>query len=171
MKVFVMVGFMSFIYHNIMDGISIALLLFIEESRASVITFTTLYVSLVVLGFIVLFISYSLYITFRGNLTACENIFTCLVSTFMLIAVFPAVVLFVIMYMIIVFSLNLKGVTGIVTGLIPSIALSAASWYIKKRLEKQSATSQSHIGEAMNDGEREETEDNADSKRLLSHET
>ena len=92
----------------------------------------------------------------------------------MLITVFSAVVQFVTMYMIIVFSLNLKGVTGIVTGLIPSIALSAASWYIKKRLGRQSATSQSQYGttgEAMNDGEREETEDNADSKRLLSHKT
>ena len=56
----------------------------------------------------------------------------------MLISVFGAVALMVVMYnMIIVFSLNLKGVAGIVTGLIPSIALSAAPWYIKKRLEKE----------------------------------
>ncbi|CAI8048541.1 hypothetical protein GBAR_LOCUS26762, partial [Geodia barretti] len=34
-------------------------------------------------------------------------------------------------------EVKLKGVAGIVTGLIPSIALSAASWYIKKRLEKE----------------------------------
>ena len=76
------------------------------------------------------------------------------------------------MYTIVVMSLNLKGVTGIVTGLIPTIALSAASWYIKNRLEKQSATSQSQygtIGEARNDGEREkeENEDNKQRNSLL----
>ena len=138
MKVLVMLGFMSFIYHNIMDGISITFLLFIEESRASVITFTTLYVSLVL--FLVLVISYSLYTIVCGinsNNTACEQIFTRCGSTFMLITVFPAVMLMVIMYMVIVFSLDMNGVTGILTGLIPSIALSAASWYIKKRLEKE----------------------------------
>ena len=176
-KVLVMLGFMSFIYHNIMDGISITFLLFIEESRASVITFTTLYVSLVL--FLVLVISYSLYTIVRGinsNDTACEQIFTRCGSTFMLITVFPAVMLMVIMYMVIVFSLDLKGVAGIVTGLIPSIALSAASWYIKKRLEKevsQSNTATSQLpqsgatGEAMNDGEREETEDSTDDRQML----
>ena len=60
----------------------------------------------------------------------------------MLISVFGAVALMV------VFSLILKGVAGIVTGLIPFIALSAASWYIKKRLEKEvgeSNTATSHL--------------------------
>ncbi|CAI8012630.1 hypothetical protein GBAR_LOCUS8095 [Geodia barretti] len=70
----------------------------------------------------------------------------------------------------------LGGVAGILTGLIPSIALSAASWYIKKRLEKevsQSNTATSQLpqsgttGEAMNDGEREETEDNTDDRQML----
>ena len=89
--------------------------------------------------------------------------------------VFPAVMLMVVMYMIIVLSLNLKGVTGIVTGLIPSIALSAASWYIKKRLVKEmsqsnTATNQSQYeptGGTVNDEEREETEDNTDDQRML----
>ena len=94
----------------------------------------------------------------------------------MLISVFGAVALMVVMYMIIVFSLNLNGVAGIVTGLIPSIALSATSWYIKKRLDKKvgrsnTATSQlpqyGATGEAMNDGEREETEDNTDDRQML----
>ncbi|CAI8049037.1 hypothetical protein GBAR_LOCUS27001 [Geodia barretti] len=70
----------------------------------------------------------------------------------MLISVFGAVALMVVMYMIIVFSLNLKGVAGILTGLIPSIALSAASWYIKKRLEKevsQSNTATSQLPQSM----------------------
>ena len=54
----------------------------------------------------------------------------------MLITVFGAVMLIVIMYMI---SLKLTGISGIITGLIPSIALSAVSWYIKKRLQIEEA--------------------------------
>ena len=70
----------------------------------------------------------------------------------------------VVIYMIIVFSLNLKGVTGILTGLIPSIALSAASWYIRKRLLKNEA-SRSNIqdqpanDEVINNREREDVDD------------
>ena len=88
--------------------------------------------------------------------------------------VFPAVILMVVMYTIVVMSLSLKGLTGIVTGLTPSIALSAASWYIKKILEKEmsssnTATSQSQYGTTggkVNGGEREKTEDNtADGQR------
>ena len=45
----------------------------------------------------------------------------------MLITVFGAVMLIVIMYMILFFSLKLTGLSGIITGLIPSIALSAVS--------------------------------------------
>ena len=48
--------------------------------------------------------------------------------------------LIVIMYiMVLFFSLKLTGINGIITGLIPSIALSAVSWYIKKRLQREEA--------------------------------
>ena len=83
---------------------------------------------------------------------------------------FGAVVLMIVMYMVIMFSLNLQGVGGIVTGLIPSIGLSAASWYIKKWLDKelsQSNTSQTEQGATagpLNDGQ---TEDSTDDHTLL----
>ena len=54
----------------------------------------------------------------------------------LLLSIFGAVGLMIVVYMTIFFSLRLHGFSGIVTGLIPSIALSAASWYIKKRLER-----------------------------------
>ena len=57
----------------------------------------------------------------------------------MLIIVFGAVMLIVIMYMVLFFSLKLTGISGIITGLIPSIALSAVSWYIKNRLLREEA--------------------------------
>ena len=77
----------------------------------------------------------------------------------------------VVIYMIIVFSLNLKGVTGILTGLIPSIALSAASLYIKKRLLIKEA-SRSKIQDqpecgANDEGNNREREDVVDGRNLL----
>ena len=175
MRVLVLFSFMSFVYHSVMDGISVVFALFIEESRIITVTLTLLYISFLV--FLVLFVSFSLLGLFRSknNDVLCyRNFITCYGGLCMFIIVFPAIVLMLVMYMIIVFSLNLKGVTGIVTGLIPSIALSAASWYIKKRLGKEmsqsnTATSQSQYGTTggtVNDGEREETEENTDHERV-----
>ena len=71
-----------------------------------------------------------------------------------------------VLYMIIVLSLNLQGVSGIVTGLIPSIALSSISWYIKKRLLTKGHTNLSGNGPSelqteprANEGEEDERED------------
>ena len=55
----------------------------------------------------------------------------------MLLIVFGAVMMVIVMYTIILFSLKLTGVKGVVTGLIPSVGLFAASWYIKKRLHRE----------------------------------
>ena len=55
----------------------------------------------------------------------------------MLISVFGAVGMIVVLYLILILSLRLEGFSGVLTGLIPTIALSAASWYIKKRLLKR----------------------------------
>ena len=58
---------------------------------------------------------------------------------------FGAVALIVVVYLIVFFSLKLKGFTGVLAGLIPSIALSAASWYIKKKLLKRAISPSSNI--------------------------
>ena len=169
LRVLILFGFMSFIYHRIMDAISFAFLLFIEDSRVTVVTFALLYASFII--FLVLFISFSILILFRGtqtNVSHSRQFLNCFGGIFMLISVFISIVLMVIIYVIIVLSLNLKGLTGIVTGLVPSIALSAGSWYMKKRLEKEmrqsdTATGQSQYG-TMNDGARE---DNSDDRSML----
>ena len=77
----------------------------------------------------------------------------------------------IVVYMTIFFSLRLHGFSGIVTGLIPSIALSAASWYIKKRLERglsqpNTDTTQPEYGATagtVNDGENNDS----DEQRML----
>ena len=165
MKALVLFGFMNFVYHSVMDVISIAFLMFIEDSRTTIITLTLCYFSLLV--FLVLFNSFSIFSLFRGrnnNDPFCRRCCNLFGGLCLFITVFPAIMLMVVIYMIIVFSLNLKGVTGILTGLIPSIALSAASWYIRKRLLKNEA-SRSNIqdqpanDEVINNREREDVDD------------
>ena len=161
LRVLIMFSFMSFVYHIIMDFIAVAFLLFIPEARSSIITYTLLYISLLI--FLVLFASYSLLTLFRGrhsNTSGWRQCLNCFGGAFVYITVFSALVLMVVSYMIIVFSLKLQGVSGIVTGLVPSIALSSISWYIKKRLLTKGHTNSSRSGPsqlqtepaAINDG-------------------
>ena len=167
LKVLVMFSFMVFIHCNIMDVISLTFMMFIERTRVIIITIAFLYISLMI--FLILSVSFSLFILLNGS-NAGMSIFQQMVAFLggvcTLISVFGAVALIVVVYMIVFFSLNLKGVSGIVTGLIPSIALSAASWYIKKRLleralNRSNIPDQPECGATNNDGEME------DDQRLL----
>ena len=158
MKVLIMFSFMMFIHRNIMDVISFTFMMFIERSRVIIITIAFLYISLMI--FLILSVSFSLFIMLNGSnagMSICQQMITFLGGVCTLISVFGAVALIVV-YMIAFFSLNLKGVTGIVTGLIPTIALSAASWYIKKRLLERAlnrphTSDQPECGATNNDGE------------------
>ena len=162
-SVLVMFSLMVFLHHNIMDAISFGFALFIEPTRIIVITIGLFYISLMV--FLVLSVSLSIFIRGRNTRTPLYQQFISLVGVvILLLTIFAAVGLTFVVYMIIFFSLRLHGLSGIVTGLIPSIALSAASWYIKKRLERglsqpNTDTTQPEYGATagtVNDGENNE---------------
>ena len=158
-----------------MDFISISFLLFMEQIRLIAVIITLLYIS--VLMFLILSLSLSLFSLLHGNNAPLYQQFLRFIgSVCSFIAVFTAVMLLVVMYMIAFFSLNLQGFTGIVTGLIPSIALSATSWFIKNRLVRERnysnvTTGQSHYGitgmSINNDDEVIQTEDNTDDQDLI----
>ena len=167
MRVLVLFSFMVFIHHNIMDIISLGFMMFIEQSRVQIVTIALLYTSSLV--FLVLCILFSLFIMLNGSnagMSIVQQILTFVGGVCTLISVFGAVALTVVLYLIIFFSLRLQGFTGILTGLIPSIALSAASWYIKKRLleralNRSNISDQPECAATINDGEVE------DDQRLL----
>ena len=171
MSVLVMFSLMVFLHHNIMEAISFGFALFIEPSRVFVITIGLFYISLMV--FLVLSVSLSIFILRgRNTRTPLYQQFISLVGiVILLLTIFGAVGLMVVVYMIIFFSLRLHGFSGIVTGLIPSIALSAASWYIKKRLDRglsqpNTDTTQPEYGATagtVNDGENKDS----DEQRML----
>ena len=165
LRVLVLFSFMSFIYHSILDVISVTLLLFIEETRTSTVVLTLLYISLLV--FLVLIVSFSLFSLIHSNVSGSQCL-SCFGGAFIFIAVFGALMLLIAIYMIIVFSLHLQGLSGIVTGLIPSIVLSSISWYIKNKLltkEHNTGSSNSDMsqlptqyGTIINDNEKLEAE-------------
>ena len=171
MSVLVMFSLMVFLHRNIMEAISFGFMLFIEPSRIIVITIGLFYISLMV--FLVLSVSLSIFILRgRNTRTPLYQQFISLVGiVILLLTIFGAVGLMVVVYMIIFFSLRLHRFSGIVTGLIPTIALSAASWYIKKRLERglsqpNTDTTQPEYGATagtVNDGENKDS----DEQRML----
>ena len=176
-RVLIVFSLMSFIHHNIMDFISISFLLFMEHIRLIAIIITLLYIS--VLMFLILSLSLSLFsLLHRNNSPLYQQLLKFIGSVCSFIAVFTSVMLLVVMYMIAFFSLKLEGFTGIVTGLIPSIALSATSWFIKNRLVRErnysnTTTGQSHYGitgmSINNDDDVIQTEDNTDDQNLIPH--
>ena len=171
MSVLVMFSLMVFLHHNIMEAISFGFVLFVEPTRIIVITIGLFYISLMV--FLVLSVSLSIFILRgRNTRTPLYQQFISLVGiVILLLTIFGAVGLTFVVYMTIFFSLRLHGFSGIVTGLIPSIALSAASWYIKKRLERglsqpNTDTTQPEYGATagtVNDGENNDS----DEQRML----
>ena len=99
LRVLVMLSFMSFVYHAIMDAMSIMFLLFIEGSRASVLTFTLLYVSFVI--FLVLLVSFSFLTLFRSrntNTSFCKQLLSCFGGLCLFFTVFPAVMLMIVIH-------------------------------------------------------------------------
>ena len=174
LRVLVLFSFMGFIYRSIMDTISVGFFLFIDVSGT--FTITLLYISLLL--FLVALASYSLLITIPDrNTTFHRQSLNCCAGAVMVLTVFGGVMLIVIVYMIIVFSLKLSGIKGVVTGLIPSIVLSAASWYIKKRLHRDEskpnnsaaygAAAGSVNDERSRDARESSDDDTAEQRRLL----
>ena len=159
LKVLVMFSFMMFIHRNIMDVISFIFMMFIERSRVIIISIAFLNISLMI--FLILSVSFSLFIMLNGSnagMSIVQQVLTFLGGVCTLISVFGAVALIVVVYMIVFFSLRLQGFSGVLTGLIPSIVLSAASWYIKKRLLERAlnqpqTSDQPECGATNNDGE------------------
>ena len=157
---------MVFIHHNVMFVISNMFVL-VDQNRNIIIVYSLLYVSLLV--FLVLFLSFSVFSGNSRNVSLCRQCLHSLGGFFLLVTVFTAVLLLVIIYMITISSMNLKGFTGIVTGIMPSIALSAVSWYIRKILKerhhsKTTTTHSEHTSTPINDGE---TEDTANDQSIL----
>ena len=161
LRVLVLFSFMSSIYYSILNIISAIFLLFIEETRISVVTLTFIYISLLV--FLVLFTSLTL---FQSNVSGWFQCLNCFGDTFFFISVFSALMLLIAIYIIIVFSLKLQGVSGIVTGLIPSIILSSISWYIKKRLLTKGHTTSSSSSDRSELQTEPGTSDGAENDKL-----
>ena len=144
-KVMIVFSFMNFIYHNVMDFISLAFIMFVDRFRAKAITVSILYVALVV------FLNLSTsYILFRLLQLLRRKKHLALLTFFATIVIICFAVIFLLMiFMSIFFSVKTSGLNVVATALLPSILLSGGSLYIKKKFQAELET----IAEPENDGE------------------
>lgn len=142
LRVMLLFSFMAFIYHSVMDTIAIGFILFDEDTRTAIFSVTMLYVSMVF--FLVVVTSFSLFLLIRVRRAALyQQALYCCGRSFVMMTVFSALMLLAVMYIIVFFTLKLSGFGGVVTGLLPSVALSAITWFIKKKLDSEHAVSES----------------------------
>ena len=124
---------MTFIYHNVMDLISLAFIMLVDQFRAKAITIIILYISLVV--FLIFAISFVLF-QLSHMLRRKKHIE--LFTFFATIVIFGFVVIFLfVVFMTIFFATDYSGVNVVATVILPSIVLSAGSWYIKRRFQDE----------------------------------
>ena len=110
-----------------------------KVGNAVTLTITTLYIS-----FLFFFMLFGFYIILQLSTTTkirnktyrqqLQRLLNAVLGAFMLLIIFCAVMFSIIVYMLLVLHVQPEGITGLVTSLIPSIILSAAGWYIKKKL-------------------------------------
>ena len=139
LQVLVLFSFMCFIYYSIMDVISVGFLLLQQGGVAVTLTITTLHISFLffsmLFGFyIILQLSTTTKIRNKTYRQQLQRLLNAVLGAFMLLIIFCAVMCSIIVYMLLVLHVQPEGITGLVTSLTPSIILSAAGWYIKKKL-------------------------------------
>ena len=132
-KFMVVFGFMTFIYHNVMDLISLAFIMLVDQFRAKAITITILYISLVV--FLIFAISFVLF-QLSHMLRRKKHIKLFTFFATIIIFCFAVIFLFA-MFVTLLFATDYSGVNVVATVILPSIVLSAGSWYIKRRFQEE----------------------------------
>lgn len=119
-------SFMNFIYHNVSNVISVAFLIFVEDSRANGITVVIFY-----FVFLALFTSFS-QLFCLSSICFLQQPLKFVITFFILTIMLCAIVLVCYIYFR-TYKPNRLG--EVATGLIPSIALSSISWTFKRKLQ------------------------------------
>ena len=149
-KVIILFSFMNFIFHNVMDIISLLFIMFVNQARAKAVTAAILYISFIV--FLMLFVSFLCYRLFHLLQQKKPHIIFGFCAITMI--GFVAVAFILIMYMTILFKYNPSELNIISTALLPSILLSGGSWYMKKNFQKklgEPADEENKTGEPFNE--------------------
>ena len=132
-KVLILFSCMNFIFHNIMDVISLLFIMFVDQARAKAVTAAILYISFIL--FLILFVSFLCYRLF--HLLQQKKRLTIFGFFAITIIGFVAVTFILIMYMTIFFKYNPSELNIISTALLPSILLSTGSWYMKENFQNK----------------------------------
>ena len=136
-RVLVMFSFMAFIYHSIMELFSFGFGLLINVSET--VTLTSLYIFSL---FFFVFLSYYIIrattkLPQAQNTMYYQNFLSIVANVFMLAVTFSAVMLIILIYMLLILKLQPRGISAVVSALLPPVILSAVGWYIKKKLQSR----------------------------------
>ena len=152
-KVLILFSFMNFIFHSIMDVISLLFVMFVDQVRAKAVTVIILYIASIM--FLVLFVSFLCYRLFHLlQQKKPHKIFGFFAIT---IIGFVGVTFILIMYMTVFFKHNPSELNIVATALLPSILLSGGAWYIKKSFQQkldipnEPANEDNQTGEQLNE--------------------
>ena len=136
-RVLVMFSFMAFIYHSIMEIFSFGFGLLINVSES--VTLTSLYIFSL---FFFVFLSYYIIrattkLPQSRNTMYYQKVLSIVANVFMLAVTFSAVMLIILLYMLLILKLQPRGLSAVVSALLPPVILSAVGWYVKKKLQSR----------------------------------
>ena len=137
LRVLVMFSLMTFIFHAIMEAVSVCFNLIVNVPET--VTVISLYI--LALTFLIVFCYYIIMAT--TDLTDLKNWtqWLKLIATVLgLITIFGAIMLIIIVYMIMILHLQPEGFPAVVSALLPPVVLSGAAWYLKKIISKKAST-------------------------------
>ena len=139
LRVLVMFSLMTFIFHAIMEAVSVCFNLIVNVPET--VTVTSLYI--LSLTFLIVFFYYIIMATYTTDLTDLKKwseVLKLVASVLGLIAIFGAAMLIIIVYMIMILHLQPEGFPAVVSALLPPVVLSGAAWYLKKIISKKAST-------------------------------
>ena len=137
LRVLVMFSLMTFIFHTIMEAVSVCFNLIVNVRET--VTVTSLYI--LSLTFLIVFCYYIIMATTDlTDLKKWKQSLKLTARVLGLIAIFGAIMLIIIVYVLLILHLQPEGFPAVVSALLPPVVLSGAGWYLKKTISKKAST-------------------------------
>ena len=131
LRVLVLFSFMLFIYHSAMQGIAVGFALLVNVPIT--VTLSALYI-LSLLFPIILVYFLTMVTADLTNLKGYQQALKVTLNAIIFVCLFAGVLLIIFVYVLMTFKLQPGGTAGVVSALVPPVILSAAGWYVKKKL-------------------------------------
>ena len=133
LRVLVLFSFMSSIHHGTMQGIAVGFALLVNVPIT--VTLSALY-TLSLLFPVILVYFLIMAMADQTHLRSYQQVLKVTLNAIIFVCLFAGVLFIIFVYVLMVFKLQPSGMAGVVSALVPPVILSAAGWYVKKKLLK-----------------------------------